>query len=361
MHDLLDRALARRVGASLVATAIAVSLVSVVAPIRFAYAQSDDNRAGARAAATEGAAAMQQGNWAQAVDLFTRAESLVHAPPHLLYIARASAKLGKLVRAHEIYLKILRETLAPNAPKAFVEAQAAAVTENGELEARIPTINVVIEGDAKDVTVMRDGAPVSSALIGVPHPVDPGEHKYQAVTKSGAPASDVVAVIVAEGAKQVVTLVINPGALAAASAPIAGPSSGSDLVPPPETKSNGGWMRPAGFVGLGVGVVGVAIGTVFVIQNHSKRGDANTAYASCGGASCNVSNEPSISALDKSATNAEGGAWTGYIVGGVGLAAGATLLILSSQSHSHEENAAPQTGQLHPWFGGKSAGIMGTF
>src|SRR5579883_2443273 len=50
-----------------------------------------------------------------------RAEALVHAPTHLLYIARTEAKLGQLVEASETYARIQHEALAPDAPKAFVD------------------------------------------------------------------------------------------------------------------------------------------------------------------------------------------------------------------------------------------------
>src|SRR5262249_44867150 len=104
-------------GLALLRAAAVVSACVLAAP--HASAQSDENRAAARAAATEGARAMSEKRYADAVDLFTRAEALVHAPPHLLYIARALAAQGKLVRAQETYVKIGRETLPPNAPKAF--------------------------------------------------------------------------------------------------------------------------------------------------------------------------------------------------------------------------------------------------
>ena len=65
-----------------------------------------------------GAAAFKDQRWAEAVDLFKRAESMVHAPTHLLYLARAQDKLGHLVEAHEAYLKIVKEPLPPNPPKA---------------------------------------------------------------------------------------------------------------------------------------------------------------------------------------------------------------------------------------------------
>jgi hypothetical protein len=55
------------------------------------WAQNDEDRAGARTMATEGAKAFAAQRWSEAIDLFTRAEALVHAPSHLLFLARARA------------------------------------------------------------------------------------------------------------------------------------------------------------------------------------------------------------------------------------------------------------------------------
>src|SRR6185503_12180093 len=92
------------------------ALLGVLAVAPDAFAQTDQQRADARAAATDGAVAFQASRWAEALDLFQRAESLVHAPPHVLYIARSQVKLGHLVEAREAYRKLTSETLAPTAP-----------------------------------------------------------------------------------------------------------------------------------------------------------------------------------------------------------------------------------------------------
>src|SRR5688572_9853786 len=105
-----------------------------------AAAQTDEQRASARSLATEGATAFNEARWKEAVDLFTRAESLVHAPPHLLFLARAHTKLGQFVKAREAYLKIVKETLAPNAPRAFRDAQVSAEQELKEIEPRIGSL-----------------------------------------------------------------------------------------------------------------------------------------------------------------------------------------------------------------------------
>src|SRR6187549_840441 len=120
-----------------------------------ALAQTDLERATARDAANNGRAAFDAGKYEKAIDYLSRAEQLVHSPTHLLFMARAQAKLGRLVAAHETYLKITRENLAPNAPKAFVSAQAAAETEQDALDDRLPSVTVVLQGATKapDVSV----------------------------------------------------------------------------------------------------------------------------------------------------------------------------------------------------------------
>ena len=49
---------------------------------------TDDQQAGARAAATAGAQAFAEKRWRESLDLFTRAESVIRSPVHELYLAR---------------------------------------------------------------------------------------------------------------------------------------------------------------------------------------------------------------------------------------------------------------------------------
>src|SRR4051812_32878443 len=87
---------------------------ALITPI--ALAQTDEQRSGARAAATAGGKAYGDGQWEQSIDMFSRAETLVHSPVHLLYMGRAHEKLGQLVRARESYLRITNEELPASAP-----------------------------------------------------------------------------------------------------------------------------------------------------------------------------------------------------------------------------------------------------
>src|SRR5688572_12247306 len=104
----------------------AALLVSALTLGGRALGQTDEQRAAARSLATEGATAFNEGRYQDAVDMFTKAESLLHAPPHLLFLARSHAKLGQLVKAREAYMKVVKETLPPNASPAFRNAQSSA-------------------------------------------------------------------------------------------------------------------------------------------------------------------------------------------------------------------------------------------
>lgn len=319
-----------------------------------AGAQSDEQKADARAAAEQGAAAFQAGNYAEAADLFTRAESLYHAPPHLVFLARAQVKLGQLVKARENYRKVTRETLAANAPPAFVNAQADAKKELAEIEPRIPMLKVVVKGgEGKNVKVTIDGVAIPAQMIGVARPVDPGEREVAATADgmSAAPKK----IKLAEGAKESIELELTPGGAPAAEPAAGGPAeAGGSASVTADAGSGGGGsdgMRIASYAALGVGVVGLGLGTMFALQSSSKRKDAD---ALCEGG-CPVSKKAEIDDLYDEAGSKQTLATVGFIAGGVGVAAGVTLFLLSGKKQTKE------TARVTPWVGYQAAGVSGRF
>ncbi|HEY1537381.1 MAG TPA: hypothetical protein VGF76_25345 [Polyangiaceae bacterium] len=252
-----------------------------------AFAQTDDDRAGARVAATEGVKASNEKRWADAADLFTRAESLVHSPVHLLYLARAQEKLGHLVKARENYTRVIREHLGADSPDAFKQAQASAQQEASALEPRLAAITVKLGGQKGDVTVTMDGEKVPPALVGLPLPVDPGSHSFQAAGTDLK--SDPVAVTVTEGGKDSLTLVVKsaPGTVAPFSTPpaatpaaAAGPAATpTAAVATPTGTGPSTRPTPTGvYVGTAVTgalVVGAAVTGVLALSKHSDYNKAN--------------------------------------------------------------------------------------
>ncbi|HKY38745.1 MAG TPA: hypothetical protein VJN18_22540 [Polyangiaceae bacterium] len=348
----------------------AVLGVSLLGVSGAAFGQSDEQRAGARTLATEGALAFNEGRWKDAVDLFARAESLVHAPPHLLFMARAHAKLGQFVKAREAYLKIVKEQLSPNAPQAFRDAQVTAEEERKQVEPHIGRLLVKVEGaeGAKDLAVTVDGQPFPTVMLGVPQPMDPGEHTVAATAAGFKGSPSKVTLKDAGSASVVVKLEVDP-TVAAPGPSAAEPSGGGAVVstapsgaPPSDTgpvKGTNG-LRIGSYVGFGVGTVGLALGTVFVLQSSSKRKDADALAEEigCDGDSCSGTSQQraQLDGLDSDARSAQTLGIVGYAVGGAGVAAGVVLFILSNK-----KDDAPKSAFIAPYVGPGAAGVYGSF
>ena len=258
-----------------------------------AFSQSDEQRAGARSLATEGATAFRDGRYKDAVDLFSKAESLVHAPPHLLFMARAQTKLGQLVKAREAYLKITREQLAPNAPQAFRDAQTASSREMAAIDPKIGGLTIKIEGSdgAKDLQVKIDGTPVPAVLLGASQPIDPGEHRVDAVATGYRAQSRTL--MVGEGEKTSVTLKLEGDAAAvpigvASAAPTVPETAGAGNASAagqmaiggpgpvaPDTGTGGSGSHIGAYLAFGIGAVGIGLGAVFLIKSGNERAKAD--------------------------------------------------------------------------------------
>lgn len=350
-------------------------VILLSSPLGAAHAQTDEEKAAARSLAKEGAEAFAAGKHAEALDLMSRAEAIVHAPPHVLYIARAQAALGKLVAARENYLKVMREELTATSPKAFKDAQAQAKTEVAAIEPRIASLKIVLEGaGGAKVTVKVDGQPVSPALIGVNRPTDPGKHVVTAYPMGKSPVEQ--SVELADGEKKEIKLSLSgPSAPSTAIPPTAAddPDAGSQNPPPPppEKKASGGGLNTlmiAGIAGLGVGLGGAVVGGIFTAKWSSLSGQADDQYAKWGcnlkpvvGPECTYARQQEINTTDKNASTAGTIGVIGLAAGGVLLAGGATVLVLGINKSKKDAAAAPKAAWITPWVSPSGFGVTGAF
>jgi hypothetical protein len=340
----------------------AAGILLILAPTP-AFAQTDLERAAAREAADAGRAQFEAGSYAEAIDSFSRAQQLVAAPPHLLYLARAQAKLGKLVEAHENYLKITRETLPAKSPKAFLDAESAAERELEAVDARLPSVTIAVQGaPATDVSVQMDGATLSAAMVGIPLPVDPGQHVFEA--RGASAQSAPVTVTVAEGAKETVMLTLRASTPAPAGSAGASASASTSLTSDPLTDDSAhssiSGLSLASYVAFGVGAVGLGVGTYFLVKSSSTRSSSNNLFNSCNATPpCSDLQQSQIASKDSDADSQRNVGVGGLVVGGVGAITGVTLLILSSgHGAATAQNDAPR---VTPLFGFRSFGLAGTF
>lgn len=329
-----------------------------------AMGQSAEVKAAARAAANQGLEAFKSGDYQTAVDRFERANELIRAPTHTLFLARAHEKLGNLVVARELYLELDREQLADDAPQAFVQAQSDARTELEALEPRVPRITVDVTGPgAEAAEVLMDDKPMPSALIGIERPVDPGKHRFRA--SAGEAKARPVIVTVEEGERKSITLELKT--LATTDLP---PDDRDPVVPdkPTEPADDGvSGMTVAGVTALGVGGLGLGLGLYFTKQKGDFEDDADTLFDACNPRVCSSSERQRIAAMDEDAATAANMSTAGFIVGGLGVATGITLLLLAPSGE--DEPAQPEApaekddvwAKVQPWVGLGSFGVNGTF
>jgi hypothetical protein len=131
--------------------------------------------------AEEARQAYEAGRYSEAVAQLQAAERLIHAPLHLIYLARLLNKVGRLVEARDAYRLVAAEPFAPDAPAALQEARASALQEYATIERRIPRLALLLVGAPIDqVRVTLDGRPVSNDALPYPVRVDPGTHEIVA-------------------------------------------------------------------------------------------------------------------------------------------------------------------------------------
>jgi hypothetical protein len=306
---------------------------------RVGWADTDRDRAAARSTAEAGADAFDAGQYERALELFGRAEQLVHAPTHLLFMARSLAKLGRLVEAHEVYLKIVKEQLPPNAPSAFKTAHKEADAEIGGIEARIAYVTVTVRGgDGTQATLRIDHTDVPAAEQGIPIPMDPGTHVFSA--SSGERQSPEKSVNLAEGAKQSLELTLpvpTPEPAARAETPTeASPEPANGVEADGSSGNRGTAQRIIAYTSMGLGLAGAGVGTYFLVSSVHKRDLANQAYA------CNAEPDGCTEAqmiaqrqYDHDADRARNWAIGSYAVGAALLGTGIVLLVTAPHADNH--------------------------
>jgi hypothetical protein len=184
-------------------------------------------------------------------------------------------------------------------------------------------------------------------LIGAERPTDPGTLEVSATAEGYKTAG--TSVTLTEGGHQEITLTLekDPNAVAPLPPLPAGATPPPISAGPPEPgprKSN-----TAAYVALGVGGAGLLVGTITGVVALGKSSD-------CPNKVC-----ASQSDLD-SAKSMATISTIGFGVGIVGVALGTVLLLTGNKSEAPPAQALYQPKlTLKPWFGMNTAGLMGSF
>jgi hypothetical protein len=310
--------------------AVGLLMSSLALPVS---AQPRDS-AGADALFEAGREALERGDIAVACQRFEESNRLESVAGTILNLANCREKLGQLASAWQRYREAVQKLPPGDERLALARERAAA------LEPRVPRLTVVLaSGAPADAKVYRGNVELGGASLGLPLPVDPGEHVIT-VSAPGRSESRVV-VEIAEAEQRELTVEAGPADSAVGTSAA---DSSSTLGPVRDRKSDdGSGQRTAGFVIGGIGIAGLAVSLVAGAQ---ALGEKNTVDDECDQNRCT---QAGLDAADSGKT------WVtvsnvAFAVGAVGVGVGAFLVLSAGSSRGSETavgaHAVPGGGAL---------------
>lgn len=284
----------------------------------------------ARELMAEGRELRDLGDLEAALRRFGAADSLMGVPTTGFEVAATQAQLGRLVEARETLRRVLALAQSPDDPEPFNEARSKAGSLDQQLSARIGGLRFVIRGvpvdAALDVTV--DGESVPKAVLSLPLRVNPGHHVVVARAAGRELKREVDA---AEGQTVAVELEFASDAAPVASAQRAAarPSAERAALPPAPARQG---VPTLAYLGGGVGLAGILVGSVAGISAISHRNDAKRA---CVAGSCPRSTWNDLDSAHAMATVST----VGFVVGAVGVVAAAGAILLDGDEPRSTQRA----------------------
>jgi hypothetical protein len=303
-----------------------------------AYAQpSAAQKETARGLMAEGRELRERGDLNGALTRFSAADSLMGVPTTGFEVASTQAQLGRLVEARETLRHVLAIAQSPDDPEPFNEARSKARALDQQLLPRIGGLRFSISGvganEAIEVTV--DGEVVPKALVSLPLRVNPGAHVVAARAGSRQVKREVV---VAEAQTVAVGLAFQndaqpspphaPATEAGAPPAAPRPSPVADTSPKPGRRG----LPTLAYVGGGVALAGVAVGSIAGISAISHKNDAKKA---CVNGTCPPSTWSDLDSAHSMATVST----VGFIAGAIGVVVGAGAVLLDGDEPSAAQGA----------------------
>lgn len=302
-----------------------ISITSFLGALAFAGPAAAQNVAAADALFQRGLADMEAGKYDTACPALAESFRLDPQAGALFTLADCEAQRGHIATAVARYSDFIAfvDRLPPDQQPRQHDRLEDANRQKAALTPQIPTLTLTLPKNAPPGTVVKqDGEELGGPSLGVPLPVDPGEH----IVTTLAPGGPVVEVKIqiAKGEKKEVTLEVKPATPAIGSA--------TAVLPAPGTGPSG--RRVGAYVAGGLGVAGLVIGGVMGGLTFSKKGSID---ANCDASKrCNPEGKAA-------ADTAVGFALVSDIGFGVGIAGlgTAAVLLLTEPAKAVSKSASP--------------------
>jgi hypothetical protein len=320
-----------------------------------AAAQSDS--AAARALFSEGRQLLSAEKYAEACPKFEESLRLDPGMGTQFNLAHCWEKIGRTASAWAMFLDVAAAARAGNQP----QREAAAKERAAALEPKLTRLRIVVPEPAPDAKIFRDDQEVGKAAWGTAMPVDPGEHVIR-VTAEGK--KDWTQDVKVPQTSRTFSVTVPPLEALPAAQPSSSPDKQevvSDTSSPHDNGSSGGGggsKAPALVIG-GIGIAGLAVGTVFAVQGYN---DNQQALKLChvGESGDDCPNKPEHDKHDQLVSDAKRELLVGWIAIGVGGAAVVTSAVLLLTGGESNDRAAFDLAPL--WLtGGAGATVSGRF
>ncbi len=284
----------------------------------------------------EGRELRQAGDVKHALERFKAAHAYGQTPVTALELGRTHIQLGELIEGREVLLSVARMKVQPDETDKSAAARTEAADLAEDAKKRIPTLTVKLTGVASDsaAQLQVDGSPVPVVGLTGIRKVNPGKHTI--VARAGT-HEETRNVDLQETTTQELTIDLGGGGGTAA-AP-------TEPVTPEQTGPRE--ISPVTWIGLGVGVVGIGVGTVTGILALGKASKVDKA---CTSTHCPPSEKSEVDSGRTVATIST----IGFAVGGAGLVAAAVGYLFLSKPKT------TATG-VTPFITASSIGLDGTF
>jgi hypothetical protein len=292
----------------------------------------------------EGSAKLAEGDYASACPLLADSYGSDPATGALLALALCHERSGMLASAAREYA----EAADRSAREGRADREQAARAKVSELTPRLSTLILEDGGDTAGLEVALDGEPLEPERLGAAIAVDGGERVIRATAPGKRPWQTSLAV--AESGET--TRVVIPQLESARPSLKETPAAPAAAATRPRPKESRG-LPTETWIALGTvgaGVIGLGIGTAFAVR---AAGDNGLPADYCGTDRCN---EPySADDGDRAALS--------FVVGGLLVAAGATIYFTTGDSRSERAAATQRSVATRLWATPAAAGaeLQGRF
>jgi hypothetical protein len=337
----------------------ALSLLSALCPDDALAQSSAQDTAVARSLFRDARKLMESGRYTEACPKLEESQRLDPGVGTQFNLADCLEHTGRTASAWALFLDVASATRAAGQN----DREAVARDRAEKLEKKLSRLSLRVEETDPALEIRRDGAVLGRPSWGTEVPVDPGTR----IIEARAPGKQTWFTRIAVPPTATVTVVTIPKledapqgetpAPTGANAPVGATAAAPSGAETPSTSggSSGAGQRVVGLGLGGVGVVGLAVGTFFLLRYEAKNSDAENVCPTS--TECEPGDQIEHDKLVQEAKDSAPWVYVGFGVGGAALAAAAIVYLTAPSGGSVGSDggarfiAAPAVGPDGSWGG----------